>query len=115
MATHIRPPSNIAPGPETIGADPFVPHRAPGYKTIPQNGASANWIIMKAREDGIKLPSKSLFRFNLGRQNPWPVVVNARSQCTLHGNPDLHIPPSLWSRPGCGPNPYVPERYAPCL
>ena len=105
----------IPQGPENIGADPFFPHRAPGYDTIPQNFASANWIINKAREDGIQLPQKSLFRFNLGRPRPWSVNVNARSQCTMHGNPDLHIPPSLWYRPGCGPNPYTPERYAPCM
>lgn len=95
-------------------SDPFVPHAAPGHKLIPRSYAVANWVLTKSREDGVPLPAGSLFRFNLGRSAPWPVTVNARSQCSLHGYPPLAVPGNQYYKPGHGPDPYVPARYAPC-
>ena len=82
-------------------------------KMIPKTYAVANWVLTRALQDDIELPTESLFRFNLGRTAPWPLTVNARSQCTMFGNKDVGVPPSQFYCPGCGPNPYTPDRYRP--
>ena len=81
-------------------------------KGIPKNYAVANWVLTRALQDNIQLPAKDVFRFNLGRSNPLPLTVNARSQCFLGGSAAHGIPANQFYCKGCGPNPYTPDRYA---
>lgn len=81
-------------------------------KGIPKTYAVANWVMTRALQDDIALPTKDIFRFNLGRSNPFPLTVNARSQCFLNGSKAAGIPSNQFYCAGCGPNPYTPARYA---
>lgn len=83
-----------------------------GRKDIPKNYAVANWVLTRALQDDISLPQADLFRFNLGRSNPFPLTVNARSQCFLGGSKAAGIPANQFYCNGCGPNPYTAGRYA---
>jgi len=94
----------------------FVGHQA---KNLPYNYATANWVIERSREDlenpvlgdsflkGDSLPSYSLFKFNLGRERPYSVVVNNRTEC-LQGSP---IDGKFCNQ--CTPHPYDMRTYAP--
>jgi hypothetical protein len=103
-----------APTASALGASAHEFGDAPlrDRKDIPKNYAVANWVLTRALQDDIALPTADLFRFNLGRSNPFPLLVNARSQCFLNGSKAAGIPPSQFYCPGCGPNPYTPARYA---
>jgi len=93
-------------------ADSFGDAPLQERKDIPKNYAVANWVLTRALQDDIQLPSEDLFRFNLGRSNPFPLTVNARSQCFLGGSMAAGIPANQFYCNGCGPNPYTPARYA---
>lgn len=94
----------------------FVDHYA---KNLPHNYSTANWVIERARQDlenpvlgdsflkGDSLPPYSRFKFNLGRERPYSVVVNNRTTCIQ--NPP--IDGKFCSQ--CTPHPYDMRTYAP--
>ncbi len=106
---------SVAP-PAAPEENQFVGH---SRKNLPHSYATANWVIERARQDlenpvlgdsflkGDALPSYSLFRFNLGRDSPYPVVVNNRTSCIQGEQPDSQFCSQ------CTPHPYDVRSYAP--
>ena len=96
--------------------DQFVGHP---QKNLPYNYSTANWVIERARQDlenpvlgdsflkGDSLPAYSRFKFNLGRERPYSVVVNNRTTCIQGEQPDGKFCSQ------CTPHPYDMRSYAP--
>lgn len=91
----------------------------PRTKNLPTNYSTANWIIERERQDfenpvigdsflkGDALPAQARFKFNLGRERPYSVVVNNRTSCIQ--NPPID---NMFCTQ-CAPHPYDVREYAP--